>query len=330
MNGLGRAHFWSALRRVFSRELPARAPEQSRHAGLVATLCVLGALLIWFLLTMSDRHTAEIEVPTEIISLPPGEALIAPPPATVRVEVEGEGFELLQLFFDQPTIAIPATSNEVDLNDVLPRLPGGVTRRSVTPRYLYLQTDRRVSQRVPVSLRATFDLPSTYALAGPVRYFPDSVTVTGAARVVEALRAWPTQARRYTNLRDTLRAEVPLSDTLAGYVTVSGDVVAFEVPVAEFTGAEREIDVRLRGVPSNERVVSLAPRTVRVRFRVLLSQYREAMNAADFFATVSYDDIRQDNTGRLRPAINLPEGLVIQDVEVTPPTVGYYNVLAGQ
>ena len=260
-----------------------------------------------------------------------GRPLVAPPPATVRVEVEGEGFELLKLFFNRPSIPIPATENQVDLGDVLPSsLPGGVTRRSVRPRILYLQTDRRVSRRIPVSLRTTFDMPPTYDLSGPVRYFPDSVTVTGAARVVEALRAWPTERRAFENVRDTLQVEAALSDTLAGYVTVSGDVVAVEVPVAEFTGAEREIDVRVRGVPSNEPVVTLAPRTVRVRFRVLLGQYQAAMNAADFYATVSYDDIRQDNTGRLRPVLHLPEGLVIQDVDVTPATVGYYNVLAAQ
>lgn len=329
VNGSGRPSFWHSLRRVFTSTGPVNPEEAPHNAGFVATLCVLGAVLIWFLLTMSERHIAEIEMPTEVVSLPPGQALVAPPPPTVRVEVEGEGFELLQLFFDRPTISIPATSsNQVDLYDVIPRLPGGVNRRNVTPRTLSLQTDERITRRMPVLVRVRLRMPPTFGLSGNLRVVPDSVTVTGAARIVNALEAWPTERRVFENVRDTFQTEVALSDTLDGFVTVSDAGVRVEAPVAEFTGGEREIDVRLRGAPSSERLVALDPSTVRVSFRVLLDQYREAMNAADFYATVSYDEIRQGNTVWLRPVVNLPEGLVIRDYEITPPQVSYYTVLS--
>ncbi len=327
MNGTERAHLWHSIRRVFELESQVRVTAPSRN-GLVATLCVLGSALIWFLLTMSDTHTAELRVHTEIESLPPGQALVVPPPREVRVEVEGEGFELLPLFFEPLSIFVPASDGRVDLADVLPRLPGGVTQRNVTPRYLYLETDRLVEKKLPVAIRAHFEMPATYGLTSPLRSFPDSVTVSGAARVVEALRVWPTEATRFRDVRDTLRVELPLSDTLRGLVAVTPGVVSVEAPIAEFTGAERDVDVRVRGVPSNARLVTPDPRTLRVRFRVVLGQYREALNAADFYATISYDEIRQNNTGRVQPTLNLPEGLVIRDVEVYPPLVGYYTVLS--
>ncbi len=332
MNALGRPNLWDTLRRLFARMPASRGSQRPPRSGLAATLCVLGALLIWILLTMRDRHTAVIALPTEIVSLPAGQELVKPPPPTVDVEVEGEGFVLLQLFVNRPPVLIPAgSSNEVDLwRDAVPRLPTGVTRLGVSPRFLSLETGPRVQRRVPVASRATFDLVPSYDFSGPVRYTPDSVTVTGAAQVVDALTAWPTARRTFSDVQDTLRATLALSDTLQGYVTVSNAAVLMEAPVAAFTGAERTIDVRVRGVPSNEQLVNTNPSEVRVRFNVLLEQYREAMNAADFFATVSYEDIRRDNVGRLRPTLNLPDGLVIRDVEMIPPTVGYYNVLPGR
>jgi hypothetical protein len=45
----------------------------------------------------------------------------------------------------------------------------------------------------------------------------------------------------------------------------------------------------------------------------------------DFFATVSYDEIRQDTTGRVQPDLVLPENVVLRDVEMIPQTLGYYE-----
>lgn len=299
--------------------------EDARGRYGAATVCTLLALTLWLTLTLRQPDVVELDVPTDIVSLPEGEALVEPPPATVRMQVEGIRFRLLGLLARPPRLPIAAAQQEVLLETQFTRLPNDVRLRAVFPRTLRLRTAPIVTRRVPVRLQLTIGYAATYGVTDSVRLSPDSVTVQGAAEVLDALAYWPTEPRRLLRVRDTLRLAVPLADTLGGIVRRSLTLVRALVPVAAFTGGEREIDVRVRGVPSRAPTITLDPGTVRVRYRVLLGQYDAALRAADFYATVLYADLRADDTGRVRPSVNVPAGLVLRDVEVTPATVGYYT-----
>ena len=52
--------------------------------------------------------------------------------------------------------------------------------------------------------------------------------------------------------------------------------------------------------------------------------------APDFFATVSYDQIREDTTGYVRPELHLPSDLIIRDPEMIPSRLQYYTFVAGE
>ena len=65
-------------------------------------------------------------------------------------------------------------------------------------------------------------------------------------------------------------------------------------------------------------------------FAELPEDYQEAMSSLDFYATVPYDRIRGDTTGRVKPILNFPRGIGIRDEIATPPTVRYFNVLYDQ
>ena len=331
MMGAGRANLWESLRRLFTPGASDREAGRTPHASRAALLCLLAAIVIWFLLTMGEVHTATLPFRVVLFTPPPGEALVAPLPEEVMGKVEGGGFQLLQLFFDTPRIELRASSPTVDLMDQANTLPSSVDVLSLTPRTLSLETDELVERRIPVDLRAVFRPAPTYSFTNPdsVVYTPDSVTVAGAARVVNRLRSWPSEVRSFTNLRDSLQVTIPLVDTLQGYVTVEPQEVVARVGVAAFTEVERIVEVTISSAPSSEQVARLTPTEVRVRFNVLLSQYREALEA-DIRAFVSFDDIRRDNTNRLRPTLVLPDNLLIRDVDVTPATVGYYTVQAGR
>ncbi len=296
---------------------------------LAATLCVLASLLIWSLLTLSDNQTAEIDVPIEVIGLPIGKALIEAPPARVRVSLRGEGFDLLELFYDRPSLPIQATDDRVEMSDLRFDLPGNVDILSFSPPVVELRSGESSTVRLPI--RPTLDLSfnETYDVAGAIRMSPDSVTVTGASEIVERLAHWPTKRiGPYRRLTDTVEVTVELSDTLSNLVRLSAKEVDVVVPVGAFTGAERDVEVQVVGAPTSERVVTLDPPTVRLRFRVLLSHYSRAMDSQFIRATVDYDSLRADDTNFIRPTIQFPSSLVIRDLDVMPAVVGYFTVTA--
>jgi hypothetical protein len=95
----------------------------------------------------------------------------------------------------------------------------------------------------------------------------------------------------------------------------------------EFTGATREVEVIIEGAPSNEKIVTLEPSHLTVRYRVLLSDFKESERAPDFFATVQYDEIRADTTGRVKPHLHPPANLTLRDVQWSPTSLRYFNYL---
>lgn len=317
---------WDWLQSLFSRRaIRRRFEDQPRHRGLVISAAVLVSSLLWFTFTMRDTHTTILQMPTVIVNLPEAQALSQLPPESVRVQLVGDGWSILRLRLSPPTIPINAGEDEINILSTIPELPKNVDIQSVSPNRFNLWKEERVTRRLPVTNLAEIETPATHDLVSPPILIPDSVEVTGAASVVEELETWPTDRVIFENVRDTLDIRLPLSDTLAGLVSKNVEAVNLRAVSEQFTEGWREIDVTVQGQPSSQTLVSLDPSTIRVKYRVLFSQYQEAMDAMDFFATVSYEEIRQDTSGRVRPHLNFPAGIVLLDVEMVPQTLGYYE-----
>ena len=116
-------------------------------------------------------------------------------------------------------------------------------------------------------------------------------------------------------------------DTLEHLIDRDVNSTTAVVVAREFTGATREVEVIIQGAPSTEKLVTLEPALITVRYRVLLSEFREAQRAPDFFATVQYDQIRADTTGRVKPRLHPPANLTLRDVQWSPTSLRYFNYL---
>jgi hypothetical protein len=270
-----------------------------------------------------------LQMPTRVENLPEDQALRSLPPPSVRVQVQGEGLQLLRLFYNPPTIPINAATEQINLALALPELPKNVRTEGVSPSFIELQKERRITRKVPVQLRADIDPAETYDLLGPPRIRPDSIDVTGARSVIGTLSYWPTVATTFSGLRDSLLATVLLADTLSGLVAPSARTVSVFAVAEQFSEGSRELQVDVQGLPSSEKYVVLDPPTVEVRYWAPVSQHRAIEQAADFYAMVSYEDIRTDTTGRVKPQLNEPSNVVLRDVEIDPPMLRYYNYLNG-
>ena len=324
--------FFERFRQWFTRSRSTTGPggDQPQRRGFAITMCALIAVVLWFTLSLRETYPDVLEIPTQVVNVPEGEALAERPPSTVQVQVRGEGIELFRLHFNPPTLQINAQNDEVSLEDQVLDLPKGVSREGIVPRTIALQKEPRIDKQIPIRLRADIEPIGTHDLLYPPRLEPDSIIVSGARSIINDLEYWPTEYVRYRGLRDSLVVSVPLADTLASLVNKSNISTTLTAIAQPFTSHKRAIDVEMRGAPTSERVVTLVPSVVRISYRVPLSQFERAQQAEDFFATVSYEDIRADTTGRVEPEIHFPEGVILKDVKVTPSTLRYYERLVDQ
>jgi hypothetical protein len=153
--------------------------------------------------------------------------------------------------------------------------------------------------------------------------------VRGARSIVREIDAWPTASQTIDNLQDTVEVQVPLADTLRRLVEVTPETVTLTARAGRFVEKTREVEVEVTGIPSGQNLVSLQPSTVRIRYRVLFEDFFKARRSSEFFATVSYDQIRSDTTGYVMPRVHVPTDLHIRNPESIPPRLRYYTFVTG-
>lgn len=301
--------------------------EPPQRKGFVITVCIVISLFLWFALTVQEIYTVQFEMPTEIVNLPADMALKQLPPKTVQVQVRGEGLELLQLRYNPVIIPIDVSQEQISLDQATPEFSQNVILENVSPRVFNLEKETRIERRIPIQLRADIRTSGKHDLIDAPSISPDSVIVSGARSIISELKYWPTERVTFEGLQDSIVTQVELSDTLDGLVRKSTAQITLRAYADEFTEDTRTIDVMVTKMPTTQRFVTLDPSTIRVTYRVPLSEFERARAAQDFFATVDYDMIREDTTGRVVPKLNLPDNLTLRNVRMIPDVLGYYEVL---
>lgn len=321
--------FWERLRNLFTprEEETGRDGEAPRRRGITITACVLISFTLWLTFTLQERKSVRLSLPTQVVNLSADQALEVRPPASVSVQAEGEGLQLLWLYYNPPAVPIDASGSAVRVQEAI-NLPDNVRVVNVNPQQVEVAVGPRMTRQVPVRSRVVLEPGVAHELLGTPTISPDSIEVSGAQRIVESLRYWPTDSTTIENLTDTLTTRVPLADTLDGLVQRSRSFVSITAQAGEFAEDSRQIKVEVVGVPSDQNVVALEPSTIRVRYRVLFDQLFEAQRAPDFFATVSYDQIRRDTTGYVRPDVHPPDDLIIRDATPIPARLRYYTYVS--
>ena len=152
---------------------------------------------------------------------------------------------------------------------------------------------------------------------------PDSVTVSGARSIVDHLTDWPTIPVRMSRVNEPTELLLTLTDTLAGLVELDLEGITFNVDVQAFTEGRRPIEIRVENAPSGQEI-TFDPISTVVTFQIPVHQFDQAISSDDFYASISYDEIRTDTVGRVFPRIHLPDDLDIREPRISPVSFGYF------
>lgn len=299
--------------------------DEPGHKGFVITFCFLAASVLWFAFSMQETHTQIIDLRTEIVNLAQDQAFTSLPPEVIRVQVEGEGVQILRLYYNPPVIQIDASLQEVDLMMVVPEVVKNVSLQTVIPRIVSIAVEKRVTKKVAVVPQVTIQLGQGFRMIGEIQTVPDSVTVSGAQSVVSSITEWKTMARDIGVLSDSLNAVIALSDSLGRLLDLDVREVLVKADIQEFTEARRVLEVRAVGMPRGESV-SFSPPTVKVVYHVSLSQFDASLKSDDFYVFVPYADINRDQSGLIYPMVHAPSDMDIREPRITPLGLRYYEI----
>lgn len=302
---------------------------EKREKIIAFSFALFFAICLWLIVNMGRDFNVTLEIPIRLANLPDDVALSSPIPDHVSVNVAGEGWNLISLYSNPPVINLSAESERVNVQEQIRNQIGSFSNLNiiqVEPNTLQIETEEKVTKRVPIIKKVDISLRDQYGYISEPRFEPDSVTITGAATQIEPISSWETVDITISDVNSSIERNVRLKSPDGG-IRLDPSEVRMSVEVAEFTEAEVRIPVRTRNMPPGQ-AVTYNPSSVTVRFNVPITQYSNVVDTRPFSAYVDYADLEADTTGMIAPTIETDTDLFnVQLRNYQPSRVSYFNIV---
>lgn len=300
-----------------------------RERIIVFVVALILALALWMMVNLSRDYTLSLEFPIQLGSVPSEMALVEDIPNTATASVTGEGWKLINLYNNPPTINIDVNDARVNLFDQVQQqmnaLPD-VSIQKVQPQILTVKLDNRISRKVPVRSNVDVSFRDQYDFISLPEITPDSITINGAATIIESITQWATDSVQIRNVNTDISQVISLESS-GNLISLSEDEVQYNANVAQYTEGEVKANITTRNLPP-DRVVSYSPIAITIKYDVPIDQYTDLQDENPFNVYVPYQEILQDSTGFITPEIEeTEERYYIKLRSFQPRRVAYYIVL---
>jgi hypothetical protein len=300
---------------------------KKRRIHIVITTILIGTFL-WLSTNLRETYQVTVAAPLTIDEVPPDLAVRTPVPRQVQLKFRGEGWRLAGVLLGPdihlhiPLSSLPPGNRIITLSDVLERisLSPGVQLVDMNPDTVAVQLDHRTVKRIPVIPDFVVLFREGYGQVGNAMLSPESVTVSGAAALLDRIDGWQTTPTRFDDVKAPVEEDVPLTESPDFMVEIVPPVVRVRINVQPF--AEKVFSglaVELRSLPANRDVIFIPPK-IEIVARGGIRQLASIL-PVDFQVSVEYDRIVADTTGTIEPHINTPQG--VQIVARRPERVQY-------
>ena len=301
----------------------------TRHKVFAFTFAILFSVALWFIVNMGRDYNMTIMLPIEITNLPDDIALSTEVPDNAAVSVSGEGWSLFNLYINPPRVTLNVEAQQVNMFEQVRQQISSMSDvgvMQVNPMFLEIETEMRVSKKVPVESQVEIITESQFGVLGPAQFTPDSITVTGPASRVESLTSWNTADTDVNGANTDIEMTIDLQTPGPG-ITIIPSTVTLRADIAEFTEAEVRIPVRSRGLPSG-RAVTFSPSSIVVKYDVPLEYYNDVQSIRPFVAFVDFERLQQDSTGLITPELEkVTDEYDVRLRSFRPTRVSYFNIV---
>lgn len=175
-------------------------PSIVTHNASLKLFAFVGASVLWAIVpTESSQRETLTSVPVRIQVADPEWSLAGSPlPLEVSVRFSGPTREVIRLVREGTSVLVPVES--VSTTDTILQLrrdwvvlsgATGLVVEEIIPASVQLQFERAISVALPLSVRTTGRLASSFSLAAPLGVTPGVVRVRGPARLLEGLDSIP-------------------------------------------------------------------------------------------------------------------------------------------
>jgi hypothetical protein len=201
-------------RKFLNRELP------------VFAFFLLLSFVFWYLNELSKELKGTINYPVRYINPPKDRIVTGDLPDKLEMELRGPGYSILKVklsgsrapvvvdFSKLPPRRLPGTMPHYYLvtsgliNSFSKQMHADFEILSIQPDTLLFGYDRLVTRRMPVKPDLTVELAEGRKVI--IVPYPDSITVTGPAHILDSLDGIRTRHRTFKRMDENFRSKVPI------------------------------------------------------------------------------------------------------------------------
>lgn len=266
---------------------------QKRSLGAFC-LSLLFSTILWFGHALNAVRERTLCIPVEYVGVPDDVAFSEELPSEFVITIRDQGkrlrayksnsFSAVQFDLSKVTdkqqgeVMLYAEQIRPKLSD---QLQGTAKLQHVRPENIAITYYRQRAKTVPVRFAGQVLPAPQYQLTAEPVITPQTLTVYGAASILDTLSYISTVATEYTDVKDSLQVSVGL-DTPADVRLGTVSAVELTAAAEQYTEKKFTVPLLMMDVPNNLRLRTF-PSTVEVTVRVGISHFAD-VTAADFAA----------------------------------------------
>ncbi|MBL7999591.1 MAG: hypothetical protein JNL32_13265 [Candidatus Kapabacteria bacterium] len=272
------------------------------------------AVGVWTFMSLRATYEVVTEIPLDVI--PPAERSIETViPQRISVKLRSTGWHLMNVLYVNPVvrsvIRLSALGSQYTIG--YGELKQGVSSPvsvdvlDIQPQAITLRFGTIATKKVPVVPHVEIAVRNGYIL-GDAQVQPDSVVITGNAKILNSITAWHTKRERLTDAHANVSLSLTLSDTLRNIVRLENQTVQYSNVVQRM--AEQtfyDIPIEVYSAPPMTRH-SIFPQTMSVTVRGGIESLAN-LDPTQIRAGIEYPLLERDTTGHVVPVVHLPPSL---------------------
>jgi len=293
-------------------------------------LCLMIAVGAWLFFSLSNRYVYQVQTLVRFVKLPENRAFNPLQSDTLRLQVEGTGWQLLfsKLRINPQSVNIELKKlqkqNFIELSDQIQKINTqvGSTQKVVYiyPDTLYFDFSSSTVKKIPVLFKQNIQFKAQFGISDSVRISPAFITITGPVKELAEIKYWETELFNLTDLSESLNMKINLKRPSKANITIYPNFVNVKLNIDEFT--EKVIEIPVNVMNNKEfRNVKLLPYKVKVTILSPLSKYPET-DRNDFELFVDLNNWKEEGYSQLPVRIiRLPEFSKL--VKIEPQTLDF-------
>jgi len=304
------------------------AAERRRVSGFFT--CLVLAIFAWIFTVLSNPYKYSVKEILAFKNLPQKRAFHSLQSDTVKVTVNGSGWEMLfsKMSIENKLITIDLRSledrNYIVLSSQLEQIN---TKKEINreiigfnPDTIYFDFSNRKEKRVPVHLITAIKYKRQFSLSNNIIIKPAYVIVNGPESIINKITEWKTDSLKLDSIDETISTYVNLQGLAESNLNVYPKYVQVTVPVDEFTEKVLQIPVTLIN-NKDYSSIKIFPQKVKVTFTTALNRYAEIDE--NFFEATADLELWRSRGYKVLPVVLTKIPSFCKIISIEPPNIDF-------